>query len=485
MASRLADLLDQAAVPRLVEPSASPVDDPTLDEVGTHLRKLRRDRLVELLLEHAREDERLAKRLRLLALRAASGPVDVGAYRSLIDRAIVVDGFVRPPQTGAYLAGLRDTIDALDALVADENAAEAVELTEHALGALESAIERVDGADEDMSEAADRLVTLHRAACELARPDATELAERLFTWELRGEHDIFESAVARYADVLGPDGVARYRALADERWESVPALRPGDPEPDAERLRITRMMEALAGLSDMVEHLVAVRAQDLSRANRFLGIAELYRKRGNADAALDWVERGLRDFDRPDPRLRAFAAEEYRRRGRKDDALEQAWLAFRDRPALDTYRQLKEDAEAADDWPKRREAALGALANGTGPSWLPARDGSEAVEILLWDGDDDAAWQHAVRHGCADDQWLELATRRRADHPRDALQAYERLLESVIADRSKDSYRDVTALLDEIRGVLEDLGQQDTFSRYVERLRDAGKRKRSLVKLFE
>jgi tetratricopeptide (TPR) repeat protein len=451
--------------------------------VGAHLRRLRRDRLVELLLEHAGEDERLAMRLRLLALRANTGPAKVGAYRSLIDRAIAVEGFVRPDDAPGYLTGVRDAVEALEQLVADGHAVAAVELSEHALGAIETAMGRVDDAGGRLAELAERLVALHRAACGQGRPEPVGLAERLFAWEMQGKHDLFQGAVASYADVLGRKGLKRYRDLADERWESVPALAPGDPEPepDAERPRITGIMEALAEMSGNVEHVVAVRSRDLSRPDGFLAIAELYRERDDTDAALAWIERGLRAFEPPDPRLRALAAEEYRRGGRGREALEQAWLAFRDRPALDTYHRLKADAEAAEEWPQLKDSALAFLANGggaRGPSLLSGRDGSEIVQIFLAEDDEDAAWKHAVKHGCSDELWRELASRRRAEHPRDALVAYERLL------GTEKSYKEVTALMDEIRDVLYEIGEPDEISRYVDLVRDPSRGRRTLVKLF-
>ena len=40
------------------------------------------------------------------------------------------------------------------------------------------------------------------------------LASRLFSWEVDGHWDVFVDAASRYAHVLGPEGVARFRQLA-------------------------------------------------------------------------------------------------------------------------------------------------------------------------------------------------------------------------------------------------------------------------------
>jgi hypothetical protein len=72
----------------LCRPEEGAAGGPALEDVRAHLRALDAERLVELLLEHARDDERLAKRLRTLTLRSVEGPVDVAAYRTLLVAAI-------------------------------------------------------------------------------------------------------------------------------------------------------------------------------------------------------------------------------------------------------------------------------------------------------------------------------------------------------------------------------------------------------------
>ena len=118
-------------------------------------------------------------------------------------------------------------------------------------------------------------------------------------------------------------------------------------------------MEALADLSGDLSEQIAVRERDLSSGYRFLQIAELCRERGDDEAALDWVTRGLAAFpDPPDPRLRAFLITEYRRRGLTAQALEQSLAAFTERATLESYRELATDARAAKQWAEQRERAL-------------------------------------------------------------------------------------------------------------------------------
>jgi uncharacterized Zn finger protein len=317
---------------------------PTRDVVRAYLLSLDREQLVELLVEHARDDERLDERLQRLVVRHANGAGDVAAYRAFIDRAFAVHGFVAYRDAYNYFAGITETVDALDELLADGRAEAVVELAEHALRALAGAVERVDDSDGGTGEVVERLEELHRQACLAARPDPVALAERLLDWELESELDIFDRAAVRYADVLGEAGLDRYRELAEVRWSAVPALRPGDSDRggNGERFRITRIMEALAELSGDLDQQVAVRSRDLSDGYAFLRLAELCLEHDRPELALRWAERGLAAFlERPDPRLRAFVADRYRHADRRQEALELSRLAFADRPGLETYTQLK------------------------------------------------------------------------------------------------------------------------------------------------
>lgn len=464
---------------------------PTPDEVRAYLLSLDRERLVDLLMEHARDDERLDERLHRLVVRHANGGGDVAAYRAMIDRAFTIHGFVGYRDAYDYFAGIDETVDALDELLAGGQPEAVIELAEHALRALAAAIERVDDSGGGTQLVVERLEELHHQACVAARPAPAALAERLLAWELAGgDLDVFDGAAVRYADVLGEAGLDRYRKLAEERWAAVPQLPPGDTDRGAygERFRITRIMEALAELSGDLEQRVAVRARNLSHGYDFLRIAELYLEHDLPAPALQWAERGLAAFpERPDPRLRAFVADRYRRAERWQDALELSWLDFADRPSLEAYKQLEADAERLGDWDTRRIAALDLLREHTRSTdrWSPRRDRSELVRIFLWEGDDDAAWAEASDGGCSPALWLELAARRRTTHSHDALGVYERQVELAIAGRDKRAYQEAVALMDHVRSVLEQIGENDAFPRYAGRVREQHKRKRNLVKLLD
>ena len=462
---------------------------PAVDGLEQQLIALGTERLAGLLLEHARSDDRLAQRLHVLALREDDG-LDVAAHRAVLDSAIAVHGYVAYGEAWGYFEGVGEALDTLDDLFEGGHAEAVVELAEHALRRIEQALERVDDSDGGGSEAIERLERLHLAACERADVDRAALAERLLVWELESDLGVFDGAIARYADVLGEPGLDRYDELARERWAEVPVRGPGDPD-DYDHLAISRVMEELAARNRRVDDIVAVRARDLSTGWRFVGIAELLQEHGRRDDALAWAERGLAAFsDEPDSRLVELAVEEYRRRGRSEDALALTERAFRERPGLETWKALRRDAEAVGDWERRRPEALRTLAeridgSGRSPSWAGYHDRSELVRVHLHEGEVEAAWHEASDGGCSRALWLELAERRRADHPDDSLAIFKREVELTIDGRDRQAYAAAVKAMGRVRELLEENGRKGDFALYVAEVRTTHKRKRNLVKLLD
>lgn len=108
------------------------------------------------------------------------------------------------------------------------------------------------------------------------------------------------------------------------------------------------------------------------------------------------------------------------------------------------------------------------------------------VRVFLWEGDPDAAWQAAVEGGCTRDLWLELAGRRRAEHPDDALTVYREHVEEIIGRKDKRSYEEAVRLIDQtIRPLFVECGRSVDFPRYVDEVRAAHKPKRNLMKLID
>jgi uncharacterized Zn finger protein len=281
--------------------TATPADDdeePPVD-LRHYLAGLDQENLVDLLLERAKDDELFEARLRMDAARAHSGSVSSAAFRHAIDHAFVTGGYVDYRDMYDTRATCTPPSTPCAALLADGHADAVIELTEHALDRAEDAVGCVDDSDGYLGGIAEDLQSLHREACEAARPDPVELACRLFDRERHaGDLEMFYGAAETYADVLGEAGLAEYRRLAQAEWDTLPPLAPGDERTvDHDRYPITHIMESLAQATGGADDVVAVLARDQSSAYQFIRIAEVYREAKRYDDALAWLEKGRRVRD--------------------------------------------------------------------------------------------------------------------------------------------------------------------------------------------
>jgi uncharacterized Zn finger protein len=470
-----------------LEQARDPADSPepagvTMDAVRAYLGRQDRDALVGIILDRAEEDELLRERL---LLRAASerpeGP-DLAAFRHVIEDALNPGGFLDYGSAWEYVQRVEGVLAAISSLLDRGFADEAMSLAEYALGTAESAMDHDSGGH--VSGVVRDLEELHLAACERARPEPEALARRLFEWEMSSSHDAFFEASETYAGVLGERGLEEYRKLAGEEWSRVSRLGPGerDLEGYGRRFRIARVMETLARRSDDVDELVAVKSRDLSRDDAYLEIADLYRQAGRHDEALEWAERGVREFPDPDPRLRELLAQEYRRRGRPEDAMEVMWEEFATRPHLENYRKLKSCTDRLEDWVMWRKKALDRVREQS--RWFPA-DHSALVGIFLWERRYDEAWREALEGGCSPGLWLRLAAAREVDHPEDAIFVYRDRIAVLIDQKNKGAYREARDLILKVRDLMRRAGREPEFAAYLDSVRAAHRRKRNLMALLE
>lgn len=204
----------------------------TMDDVRTYLAGQGKDALVDMLMKQAMDDHRLRQRLLLKAAKMGPRGLDLAAYRQAIDSAVDAGEFVRYDEMYDYVQGIQNSIDSIAELLREGQAAEVIELAEHALAAVEKAIQLVDDSDGLMGDILAQLQDLHLEACRKAKPNAEELAQRLFQWELRADLDTFSGAAETYARVLGKKGLVAYRKLAEKEWTSVLELKPGQDDPD-------------------------------------------------------------------------------------------------------------------------------------------------------------------------------------------------------------------------------------------------------------
>jgi uncharacterized Zn finger protein len=391
----------------------------SMEELGSFLEEQDKDVLVGMLLEQALEDERLYGRLLTWAARARPEGVNLAAFRKVIDDAFYGGDLPEYGSVERFARGIADVVKSIAELLREGHAEETIELCEYALKVAEGAMDYdVEGY---VSGALEGLEELHHAACNEVGLDPRALARRLFEWEVHGHYDAFFEATNTYADVLGEEGLAEYRRLAEERWAQVPVLGPGEKGSQdhyGKRSRITHVMEALACQEGDVEKLVAVISRDLSGPHQYLRIAQIYTEAGQSEKALEWVEEAMWVFpDNRHPGLREFVARQYHHRGRHEEATQLIWPHFAKSPHLESYKELKQHAERGGRWEQWRNKALAFMREEIArrkeeskQSYLSLPvDHSELVRIFLWEGNVEAAWREARQGGCSEKVWLELA----------------------------------------------------------------------------
>jgi uncharacterized Zn finger protein len=464
-------------------------DDPDL---RTYLSGLDADELADLLLEQVESDWRLRERLMARALASEGQSLDGRAWKNRID-AVFGDGryFVSYAEAGGWAQDIFELIAALGDLVDAGHSAAVVGLVEHAHHRADASVGYVDDSDGWLTDISGRLGALHLRASQQARPDPVELAGRLADLELTSELDTFHRAAATYAHVLGAQGIAGYRQKVEPKWKATTKAK--DPYSHA----AFRAREAMIGIAQAAgdpDVLIAIHGDDVRSPDTYLEIARELVLAGRQPEALDWARRGLATFaDRhwQTPPLREFLAAQLRARGDDADAEALWWEAFEQHPSLDGYRKLLAESSNRN---ARRDQAIGVLrarleAGDVQPrTRSPLRERSPAttmVEILLYEGRADEAWDAASANGCDDRTWMNLARAREATHPLDAIPIYERAVATQIGTKNNSGYRAAVDLLARIRTLATKAGESERFSELLASVTAEHARKRNLMALID
>ena len=467
-------------------------DEPTVasdasggDPVRAYLEAMDADELIDLIEDESARDDTLRRRLELRAQAASTD--GVRNLRRALDRATAVHGFLDYAEAPTWAAGVEDVADAIESAIGKGHADAVIGLAERGLERVSAAIEKSDDSDGYHGDLLRRFEEIHLAACRAAGPDPVKLARDMFRQELASDWDVFSGAVERYAEVLGEEGLAEYRRLAEDEWSKVPAR---EPDPDRRpRARshhdftVTQMMESLARAVGDVDELIAVKARDLSSAYCFLELAQVCRDAGRADEALDWAERGLEAFPvHTDGRLVEFLTVAYLERARGAEAVALAWSSFEERPELEPYQLLKRAAEGTGAWDAWRPRALERV---RAAHRHPEAAGTTLVSIHDWEGEYDAAWAAAHEFGCDRYRLSRLAKRTEDSHPEDAMAAFKAEVAEVLKMADRRNYAHAIGLLRRIERISAGLGRQGDFRAYATAVREDNRRRPSFCSMFD
>lgn len=452
-----------------------------------------RAELMDRVMAWADEHEEIARELDVAAATRSKNGLDVAALRRSVDTATRTHGFVSTRESYDYARRLHGLASELATLAGAGHATAVVDLAERAVMRVDKALAGyIDDSSGSVGEAMRRLREVHLLACAAAEPDSSRLGAHLYRLQMDSEF-AFEVVLPEYAEVLGPAGLATYRAEAEKDWEKVPAIGPGSSRSYwLKHVRLRLAMEALAKQSGDLEELVAVLRRDLSHPYSYLRIAEELAAAGDNDRALTWAEDGHNVFSRrgeTDSRLVDFLVGEYQRRERHGDALELRWTAFEGSPSFVSFEALRASAEAGGSWPTTRERALAhlraILRPAQGDSSWSQPGFTTLVDIYLSENDLESAWREAVAGGCQPQIWLKLARRLEAGHPERAIEIYRQHIDRVVVTTNNHAYAEAVALLKTIRRLFAAAGRPADFPPMVADIRGAYRQKRNLMRMLD
>jgi len=130
-------------------------------DVRAYLEAQTADILVDLLLDAAERDARTWDRLALAAASEGSRAQRLATLRLSVDRAVATLDDVRWDEMWDYTTGIEEAVDGIERVLRDGHAADAVDASEHALAAVEEAMQHVDDSGGQMGAVLERLQGIH------------------------------------------------------------------------------------------------------------------------------------------------------------------------------------------------------------------------------------------------------------------------------------------------------------------------------------
>lgn len=453
-----------------------------LSRIRDHLKSRGVEFLAGMIIEMAQHDLRLFRKLELASAMVQADDSTVEArLRKVIDDATRTDQYVEYESAGEWAAGVEEALEAVDQLVPNRRAGLALPLATRAIKAIERALGSIDDSDGHCSALLHRAEEIHCAAAVVTRPEPVQFARDLFAREMDDEYGVFHGSAERYAEVLGEQGLAEYRRLAEAVWQKSAARARRSDELSIEHDRLLRILDHFAERDGDLDRRIALRAKDMSSPYAYLELARLCLEHDREQEAIRFVEEGLWMFEdgQQDARLVFLAADLLARNGRASDAEAHLWRAFEKMPTFELYARLREIG--GDIAGKRAVEMLERLcAREEGRrSW---HGGSNLiVKIHLNEKAFDQAWESLDRFGGSTELKQQLARATEQTHPAKAIEAYEANVERLVASGGNSSYAEAARLIARLGKLRDNKTQID----YLIALKNRHCRKRNFMKLLE
>jgi hypothetical protein len=345
---------------------------------------------------------------------------------------------------------------------------ELVELLQRAVGHVVKVILRADDSNGMIGDLARQLLELHARACQPGVADPVKLAKWMVKF-MFVDQDFFVVDPVRYAPGLGDRGLAVYRReVAAKSAESG-------------RFAARYAAERLAILDRDVPALVELLGGDLTSPYQYQRVADAMVELDLPDDALRWALDGIeRTSGWQLTKLYDLAADIHASRGDVASVLEIRRAHHNRMPSSTTYGHLRAAAEANGNWAAMRGGAREVLG---------ARDRGGLVDVLLIDGEPDAAWTlttaEPVGWDVGEQRWKRIAEARAVAHPADAMAVYLRLVDDALTTADKRAYQGAIRHLKAAKKAAIAADVMTEFEIRIAGLRETHRRRPSLIALLD
>jgi tetratricopeptide (TPR) repeat protein len=361
-------------------------------------------------------------------------------------------------------------------------------VVEKAIAAAVRVILRADDSSGIIGDAIRDLLALHAQVASEARPSASKLVAWMIKFQFGGTQDFFSIDVADYAPVLGPDGLALYRAKLAEiagRLGPEPADFGGRlTDPEAWRKtahdRHTRFLlehnaRRLAVVDRDVDAIIATHARDRKVAAWLQETAQALAEIGEVDLAIDWAKQAA-DFDGGHQSLDAAGYWcELLAQYRPDAELAARLEVFRRWPSSWTAERLRRAAGQV--WPVHRDEVLDTL----------ARSPRDAVVFALHHlGEVELAWALAHNLGLTDARtWSEVANAYEQVDPLGVLPVLRDLVVADLRNADARGYQQAARRLRRMRRLAAGTDRAGEVEELIGALREEHRRRPRLQREFD
>ena len=117
--------------------------------------------------------------------------------------------------------------------------------------------------------------------------------------------------------------------------------------------------------------------------------------------------------------------------------------------------------------------------------WRSGDDRSVLVEVFLWEGSYEEAWEEAMAGGASAYLWLQLADHIAPQQPARAYLVYKELIVPTVEQTNNTAYSEAIKLLKKMDKLSSSLSCEPDFFDFVTSLRVEYKRKRNFIQMLD